>query len=159
MNIIRMNILEIYTQIALFAQILPLIQPGTVLDGEIVMHGKYCRTIFIVFDVMCCGKELILHLNFSDRLKCLRQASFRTKTANRDMFASASDLKNKDIPLPLVRKTFVQMMDLDDLLSHVVEERGVRSYVNRDFHNHLTDGIIFQPNRPYKIGTDVHLLK
>jgi hypothetical protein len=26
-------------------------------------------------------------------------------------------------------------------------------------HNHLTDGIIFQPNRPYVCGTDRHLLK
>lgn len=50
-------------------------------------------------------------------------------------------------------------MKLDGLLTHVVEERGMRSYVNGDFHNHFTDGIIFQPNQPYKIATDVHLLK
>jgi len=50
-------------------------------------------------------------------------------------------------------------MELDGLLTHVVEERGMRSYVNGDFHNHFTDGIIFQPNQPYKIATDVHLLK
>ena len=142
-----------------FASILPLVQPGTVLDGEVVIHRKYRRPIFIVFDVMCCGQNPVLQLNFADRLKCLRSASFRTKTADRDMFASTSDLKNLEIALPLVRKNFVVRTDLDDLLSHVVEERGMRSYVNGEFHNHLTDGIIFQPNRPYSIGTDMHLLK
>lgn len=142
-----------------FARIIPLIQPGTVLDGEVVINRKYRRPIFIVFDVMCCGKDPVLHLNFADRLKHLRQASFRTKTANRDMFASPSDLKNPELALPLVRKNFVQRMDLDNLISHVVEERGLRSYTNGEFHNHLTDGIIFQPNRPYVLGTDVHLLK
>lgn len=63
------------------------------------------------------------------------------------------------IPLPLVRKNFVQRTAVDDLLAHVVEERGMRCYRNGDLHNHLTDGIIFQPNRPYSCGTDRHLLK
>ena len=30
---------------------------------------------------------------------------------------------------------------------------------NGDVHNHMTDGIIFQPNLPYVCGTDVNLLK
>jgi mRNA capping enzyme, C-terminal domain len=35
----------------------------------------------------------------------------------------------------------------------------MRCYRNGELHNHLTDGVIFQPNRPYVCGTDVHLLK
>lgn len=35
----------------------------------------------------------------------------------------------------------------------------MRCYRNGDLHNHLTDGIIFQPNSPYVCGTDRKLLK
>lgn len=139
------------------AHLIPLIKPGTVLDGEVVMHRKLRRPIFIVFDVMCIP-EPILHFPFEKRLKHLKAASFRTPTANRDMFdrKAVSDPK---IALPLVRKNFVKRQDLDDLLSRVIEEKGHRCYKHEDTHNHLTDGIIFQPNRPYVCGTDVSLLK
>ena len=52
------------------------------------MNRKYHRPIIIVFDAMCCGTNPVLHLNFSQRLKCSTQAEFRTKTTNRDMFAN-----------------------------------------------------------------------
>lgn len=139
--------------------VLDLINPGTVLDGEVVMHRKLRRPIFIVFDVLTISAtQPVLHLPFSKRLNCLRQAQFRTKTANRDMFSSSA-VKDPQISLPLVRKNFVQRTDLDDLLSHVVEEKGLRTYINGEVHNHLTDGIIFQPNLPYVCGTDRSLCK
>jgi len=145
-----------------FAPILDLIQPGTVLDGEVVMNrrpkGKP-RPIFIVFDVLATSPtNPVLHLPFEQRLYHLRQASFRTKTASRDMFDPGL-VANLNVALPLVRKNFVKRTGVDDLLSHVSEERGMRCYRNGDLHNHLTDGIIFQPNRPYVCGTDVKLLK
>lgn len=140
--------------------VIDLINPGTVLDGEVVMHRKERRPIFIVFDVLTISAmQPVLHMPFSKRLNCLKQALFRTKTANRNMFADAAAIKNPSIALPLVRKNFVQRMELDNLLSHVVEEKGLRTYKNGDLHNHLTDGIIFQPNLPYVCGTDVHLCK
>lgn len=139
--------------------VLPLFRPGTVLDGEVVMHRKLKRPIFIVFDVLAISTEKpVLHLPFEQRLNHLRKATFRTATANRDMFAP-EDVKNPRIALPFVRKNFVKRTDLDNLLSKVIEERGLRSYRNGETHNHLTDGIIFQPNLPYACGTDVNLLK
>jgi len=139
--------------------IIPLIKPGTVLDGEVVMHRKLRRPVFIVFDVMCLSaSQPILHMPFEQRLHCLKRASFRTETANRDMF-DQSFVADPTIALPLVRKNFERRIKLDDLLSHVVEEKGTRSYRNGNVHNHLTDGIIFQPNAPYVCGTDVKLLK
>mmetsp|Transcript_30292 Transcript_30292/g.50060 ORF Transcript_30292/g.50060 Transcript_30292/m.50060 type:complete len:757 (+) Transcript_30292:141-2411(+) len=139
------------------AHIVPLMKPGTVLDGEVVMHRKLRRPIFIVFDVLTIP-EPVLHLPFEQRLKHLRHASFRTPTANKDMFdpKAVSDPK---IAMPLVRKNFVKRQDLDDLLGRVTEEKGLRSYRHGETHNHLTDGIIFQPNLPYVCGTDVNLLK
>jgi len=139
--------------------VLPLIRRGTVLDGEVVMRrSKPQRPVFIVFDVLALStKQPVLDKPFAERLQYLKRASFRTETANRDMFAK-EDVMNPQIPLPLVRKNFVKRMDLDSLLSFVVEEKGLRSYKN-GIHDHLTDGIIFQPNLPYACGTDVHLLK
>lgn len=146
------------------AHVLPLIQTGTIFDGEVVMHrgnsNKHpARPIFIVFDVLTVGpNSAVLHLPFEQRLHHLKKASFRTPTADKDMFADEL-VANPNIPLPLVRKNFVQRTSLSDLLSHVVEEKGTRSYRKLPVHNHLTDGIIFQPNLPYVCGTDVRLLK
>jgi mRNA guanylyltransferase len=136
--------------------LLPLITPGTVLDGEVVMNRTYKRPIFIVFDVMCSGTQPVLQLPFEQRLQHLRRATFRTRDANRDMFDPKDITK---VALPLVRKNFVHRTDLAELLSNVVEEKGMRSYRNGELHNHLTDGIIFQPNLPYVCGTDTNLLK
>jgi len=143
-----------------FAPILPLIQPGTVFDGEVVMNrGHLKRPVFIVFDVLAISvTEPVLHLPFEQRLRHLRLATFRTKNAAKDMFDERF-VKDPSVALPLVRKNFVKRTGLDELLSHVVEERGMRCYRNGDLHNHLTDGIIFQPNLPYVLGTDTHLLK
>ena len=143
-----------------------LVQPGTVLDGEVVMHRELRRPIFIVFDVLCCGSTPILHYPFEERLRYLNQGLFAITNTNggknnKDLLyaTSAAMLSDKSIALPLVKKNFVRRTELDKLLSHVQEERGVRTYKNGECHNHSTDGIIFQPNRPYVISTDVHLLK
>jgi hypothetical protein len=145
-----------------FAPIMDLIQPGTVLDGEVVMNrrvGHKPRPIFIVFDVLAISAtKPVLHLPFAQRLQCLRHAAFRTPTAARDMF-DARFVTDANVALPLVRKNFVKRTELDELLSHVVEEGGMRCYRSGEMHNHLTDGIIFQPNLPYVLGTDVNLLK
>lgn len=145
-----------------FAPLLPLIQAGTVFDGEVVMNrrqGHRPRPVFIVFDVLAISAtQPILHLPFAQRLRHLKQATFRTPTANRDMFDARWFLA-EHLALPLVRKNFVTRSGLDTLLSKVVEEGGMRCYRDGDLHNHLTDGIIFQPNRPYVCGTDVNLLK
>jgi len=146
------------------ASVIPLIKPGTVFDGEVVMHrgngNKHkARPLFIVFDVLTIGPtSAVLHLPFEKRLDHLRKCHFRTATANRDMFADSA-VADINIALPLVRKNFVQRTEIVDLLSHVVEEKGFRSYRRLPVHNHLTDGIIFQPNLPYRCGTDMNLLK
>jgi len=44
-------------------------------------------------------------------------------------------------------------------MGKVVEEKGLRMYINGSCHHHLTDGIIFQPNSPYTFSTDFNLLK
>ena len=39
------------------------------------------------------------------------------------------------------------------------QDKGLRMYCNGGNHQHLTDGIIFQPNAPYVFKTDFRLLK
>ena len=146
-----------------FAPIMNLIKPGTVFDGEVVMNrrpGRHkARPVYIVFDILAISTtEPVLQLPFEQRLRHLRQATFRTPTANHDMF-DARFVADPSVALPLVRKNFVKRTELDELLTHVHEERGMRCYRNGDLHNHLTDGVIFQPNLPYVLGTDVNLLK
>jgi hypothetical protein len=131
------------------ASVIPLIKPGTVFDGEVVMHrgngNKHkARPLFIVFDVLTIGPSTaVLHLPFAKRLDHLKKATFRTPTANRNMFADSA-IADANIPLPLVRKNFVFRTEIGNLLGHVVEEKGFRSYRSLPVHNHLTDGIIFQ---------------
>ncbi|KAL3774878.1 hypothetical protein HJC23_009229 [Cyclotella cryptica] len=142
-----------------FSNILSAVKPGTILDGEVVVHRKLRRPIFIVFDVLAnSASEPILHLPFEQRLRHLKAASFVKKDAGVDVFNPAS-VNDPKVPLPLVRKNFVKRVDLDHLLSNVHEERGMRIYKHGETHHHLTDGIIFQPNMPYVCGTDVNLLK
>ena len=144
--------------------IIKLIKPGTVFDGEVVMHrgkpGKSKpRPVFIVFDVMANSvNEPVLHLPFEQRYNHLKKATFRTPNCPSDMFDPRL-VANPAVALPLVRKNFVKRNALDDLLQHVREEKGIRTYRNGDLHNHMTDGIIFQPNLPYTCGTDRQLLK
>eukprot|EP00984_Skeletonema_dohrnii_P018674 scaffold8769_cov110-Skeletonema_dohrnii-CCMP3373.AAC.4 len=139
--------------------IVSLVKPGAVLDGEVVVHRKLRRPIFIVFDVLAnSSAEPILHLPFEQRLRHLKAASFVKSGSSVDLFDPAA-VSNPNIALPLVRKNFVKRVDLDQLLSYVVEGRGMRIYRYGETHHHLTDGIIFQPNAPYICGTDVNLLK
>lgn len=133
-----------------------LIQPGTVLDGELVMHRKHRRPIFIVFDVMCIGERPIFQQPFKERLLHLRQGSFRHSNVDIKLLYKSDYSVHV---LPLVIKNFVSRLKLDTLLSYVVEEKGKRVYKNGEQHCHCTDGIIFQPNAPYVLGTDTKLLK
>jgi mRNA capping enzyme, catalytic domain/mRNA capping enzyme, C-terminal domain len=144
-----------------FAHLMGKIKPGTVFDGEVVMNrsGREPRPIFIVFDVLTISmNEPVRHLPFEQRLRHLREASFVANSCAPSVF-EPSLIRDTSLPLPLILKNFVKRTEVDNLLSFVGEERGMRCYHNGDAHYHPTDGIIFQPNRPYVCGTDVRLLK
>jgi hypothetical protein len=143
------------------APVLSLVKPGTVLDGEVVMHRgtpqHKARPVFIVFDVLTLSTDVaVLHMPFEKRLQMLRNAEFAT---SRDAVFADASVADMSITMPLVRKNFVHRTQVSTLLQNVVEEKGFRSYRQLPVYNHLTDGIIFQPNLPYVCGTDVNLLK
>jgi hypothetical protein len=135
------------------------VKRGTVLDGEVVMHRKLRRPVFIVFDVLCVSADKpILHLPFEQRLMHLTKATFCIENPKADIF-SESEVVHPSTALPLVRKNFVKRTQLDRLFDHIHEEKGSRYYRDGNTHNHQTDGIIFQPNTPYVCSTDNQLLK
>eukprot|EP00522_Entomoneis_paludosa_P007418 CAMPEP_0172454760 /NCGR_PEP_ID=MMETSP1065-20121228/11651_1 /TAXON_ID=265537 /ORGANISM="Amphiprora paludosa, Strain CCMP125" /LENGTH=746 /DNA_ID=CAMNT_0013207145 /DNA_START=15 /DNA_END=2255 /DNA_ORIENTATION=+ len=146
-----------------FAQYIHRIKPGTVLDGEVVMNRKNPqkpRPLFIVFDVLTISTtEPVLHLPFANRLEHLRRGTFSSNPKTGDPMDHRALTVSPPLALPLMRKNFVTRTAVGQLLANVHEERGMRCFRKGDAHNHLTDGIIFQPNRPYVCGTDVKLLK
>lgn len=135
------------------------VKRGAVLDGEVVMHRKLHRPIFIVFDVLCISADQpILHLPFEQRLMQLEKSTFCMENPKVDVF-SESEVVHPSTALPLVRKNFVKRTQIDRLFDHIHEEKGSRYYRYGNTHNHQTDGIIFQPNTPYVCSTDNQLLK
>ena len=140
--------------------VVPHVKQGAVLDGEVVMHRKLRRPIYIVFDILALSAtEPITHLPFDQRLKFLEKRQFQLPNSNINIL-DPKFVTSPNIALPLIKKNFVPRMKLDtELLAHVKEEGGLRCYQNGNVHHHLTDGIIFQPNLPYCCGTDVNLLK
>jgi len=141
-----------------FALIVPLVQPGAVFDGEVVMSRSFQppRPVFIIFDILALSaSEPVVLLRFEERLRKLHQYSFLDSQRSHDLATSA---------LPLVVKKFYTRSHIDRLFNRIIEKRGQRYYQYRDannnlLHNHLTDGIIFHPNRPYVCGPDFDLLK
>ena len=116
---------------------------GTVLDGELVYDSN--TSIFVAFDILQYTGTKVMSNNFLSRLAVLRE-KVMAKYLNLN--------SNGEHHLRLDMKTFYPRTKIMDLFRHIrVEGR------HRMFKNHKTDGIIFQPNLPYRNRTDVNLLK
>jgi hypothetical protein len=73
-------------------------------------------------------------------------------------FSQMRDPKSKLAPLevtPLVKKQFFDKRLLAQVLARIKPVEGTRVYHDPPGCSHLTDGLIFQPDAPYKIG-DLH---
>ncbi len=125
------------------------VNPGTILDGEVVVNRRLKQPQFIAFDILISSSTPLTSSNFSERLRHLRSA----KWSKSPVLDSQTEL-----PLQLTLKTFLPSSSVDDLLSRVVSSAGSRTYIHKKNH-HLTDGVIFQPDTPYVMGTDHALLK
>ncbi|KAL3812187.1 hypothetical protein ACHAXA_011873 [Cyclostephanos tholiformis] len=126
-----------------------LVKAGAVLDGEVVVHRRLRRPVFVVFNVLAnSSNEPILHLPFEQRLRHLRSASFHQYRRRRwggwgiNLFDPVA-VSDPNVALPLVRKNFVDRVDLNRLLSHVSEERGTRIYRYGDTRHQLTDILFY----------------
>ncbi|CAM9334333.1 unnamed protein product [Choristocarpus tenellus] len=129
---------------------------GTVLDGELVLSRSDGKAVFIAFDILRCRENVTLQLLFRSRLQELQDnviCKYEALCKRNDGRLPVPD------HLPLVQKRFFKRVQIMDLFRSIRCEGRERVYQDGHLRHHKTDGVIFQPNTPYMIGTDTRLLK
>ncbi|TMW60323.1 hypothetical protein Poli38472_000365 [Pythium oligandrum] len=136
---------------------------GTVLDGELVMHQKEKRYVFMVFDIIATGPSASdSHVDkpFAERLRILND--FLS-----DEGCYAAGIRDHGISwhaiLPILRKKWVPLRHISEIFRQIqrIQKRD-QSYArvyNDGKRVHYTDGIIFCPNTPYVTNTHKEYLK
>ena len=137
---------------------------GTVLDGELVYNRSFRETVFLVFDVLMIDEVPDLHDPFSIRVAKIekdimpRCAEYMAASASATS-DGASDGDVAEKPTKLIRKVFYPKKDISVLISKMRYEDGERVFMDTARRHHKSDGIIFQPDTPYKFSADIDLLK
>jgi hypothetical protein len=131
------------------------LRQGTVLDGELVFNLSKGVFIFLVFDVLCDSGEVVTQRPFRERLLIL----------TKDVLPRCRHLQQIGPSCtPIVGKSFFDKRRVAELLARIQLQGGHRVYLDRDassggMRHHRTDGLIFQPDAPYCLRTDVNLIK
>ncbi|CBJ31334.1 conserved unknown protein [Ectocarpus siliculosus] len=130
---------------------------GTILDGELVHNRTMKKAIFVAFDILRNRERNLVPCGFLDRLSVLQKEII---PAYVDRVREGGAEAAPDGHLMLVPKRFFPRQKIMDLFRQVLVEGQHRIFRDeeRSLH-HKTDGIIFQPDAPYKVGTDTALLK
>jgi hypothetical protein len=126
---------------------------GTVLDGELVYNRTMKETVFLVFDILALDGTPVLQMPFSRRLDLITKRGSGVIARCDPVAAASVSAPPAARPVLLVRKNFVDKARITELLSNIrMDERdGERTYRDSDRRHHKTDGIIFQPDAPYKV--------
>lgn len=129
---------------------------GTILDGELVHNRTMKKAIFVAFDILRHRDRNVMSLSFIERLTTLSDSVM-------DPYLKKTHAEGPDsggAHLVLIMKAFYPRRKIMDLFRKVHVEGHHRIFRDdaRTLH-HKTDGIIFQPDAPYKMGTDTNLLK
>lgn len=122
----------------------------TIIDGELVYNRTLNKSIFVAFDVLKLRGMRITTENFTTREKEVINLVQKYKKATR---------VQTPIHLELKMKTFYNKNEIMELFRNVSLEGHERIFKDSKGMHHKTDGIIFQPDSPYKVGTDENLLK
>lgn len=130
---------------------------GTVLDGELVCNRTFKETVFLVFDVLMIQDRPELHHAFGVRMQKIERDIMPRCTEYINRAASVVD--SVDRPTKVIRKVFYSKRDLSTLISKMCFEDGERVFMDGPRRHHKSDGIIFQPDTPYKFLSDIDLLK
>jgi hypothetical protein len=127
---------------------------GTVLDGELVLNLSLRRYVFLAFDIIAHRGRVIADRPFSERLKVMQD---EVLSRLRDVGSSGCT--------PVVGKTFYEKRRIGELLAKIkMANSRDRIYIDTDpksqgLRHHRTDGLIFQPDAAYVMGTDANLIK
>jgi len=148
---------------------------GTVLDGELVYNRTMKKQVFLMFDVLSIGTNSKLQLPFSTRIaliasevnqlcrKYLEAMPAAVPSTSTDDQQTPAPPTEKGIgiqePLFLIRKIFRPKNEINEIVSKLRSEDGHRVYYENDRRHHKSDGIIFQPDTSYIMGTCMVLYK
>lgn len=118
-----------------------------VLDGEMVRDVRSFQPVFLVFDVLAIKGHALLGLPFRERNKHLANLRFDTMR----------------LPFKITLKRYHPLSKLKSGVFQCIQRHPLtKERLFRDTPNKLiyrTDGVIFQPNRPYRMGTDYSFFK
>ena len=109
----------------------------TILDGELVFDVALNEIIFLVFDVLAIDGESTCGKIFSRRLEDLRGIVF--PRLQRSFPSGSTKLK---------LKTFIPKRRMRELVD-AISPRGLTKIFKNGDQQHSTDGLIFQPDKPY----------
>ena len=128
---------------------------NTVLDGELVYDSVLKETIFLVFDVLAIDGKTLCELKFNRRLKALETDIKSRCDQINNAISSMSGNSNTNGIVRLVLKKFIPKLQLKQLLDRIKIEGISKIYREisvdgRARQEHKTDGLIFQPDAPYK---------
>jgi len=133
---------------------------GTVLDGELVHNRTYKKQVFLMFDVLAIGASPKLHLPFSERIDLI---AGEVNTLCRRYLEAPKEGPHggghAEDPLWLIRKIFRKKTEIGEIVNFLRTEDGERVYFENERRHHKSDGIIFQADAPYVIGTNMELFK
>jgi len=131
---------------------------GTVLDGELVHNRTYKKQVFLMFDVLAIGAAPKLHLLFSERIDLI---AGEVNTLCRKYLEAPKESVGGHVedPLWLIRKIFRKKTEIGEIVNFLRTEDGERVYFENERRHHKSDGIIFQADAPYVIGTNMELFK
>ena len=141
---------------------------GTVLDGELVFNRSFKETVFLVFDVLMIDEVPELHHPFSVRVgkiekdimpRCAQYLSRSAEASGSSEASSSAAAAAAEKPTKIIRKVFYLKRDLGVLISKMHFEDGERIFMDSARRHHKSDGIIFQPDTPYRFSADIDLLK
>jgi len=132
---------------------------GTVLDGELVHNRTYKKQVFLMFDVLAIKASPKLHLTFSERIDLI---AGEVNTLCRKYLEAPKEAAvggAAESPLWLIRKIFRKKTEIGEIVNFLRTEDGERVYFENERRHHKSDGIIFQADAPYIIGTNMELFK
>ena len=128
-------------------ELVNLLGSGTILDGELVHDRAFNKTIFVAFDILQLKETDMTKIIFEKRREKLKE---RISHVNSHKKKHVTIMVKMFYPRKKIRQLFENVHV--EGRHHIFKDKGGYLY-------HKMDGIILQPNLPYKYGTDKNLLK
>ena len=132
---------------------------NTVLDGELVYNRSLQKMVFLLFDVLLLDGRENVTKPFGARNDIIGTTVMSRYIAYFDDATKKVPGEDKSLATPLIRKIFYKREQLPALVGKLRTEDGERVFFDSQRRHWKSDGLVFQPDRPYVMAADQHLLK